>query len=622
MIRLLSTLPSYCRHLVRSNPVFLLQAKAHTKHTHSHAHVNEPSRRREMIQSFVTTINDVRSDTVITSCCQEKRGGGFRLLLDQSSATKRSLNHGLLLHQQHYHHLPSFSSNYYPDLSSTTTKISNRNFSTFSNDNKDDDIDILKRKLTPEDIHMTELLIQYKVKNGDCHIPTGTSKYTRQERERLGVSDDLANWAVRQRRQYRGSNSKGANISSNSLSTRIIILESIGFMWSCRESQWQRSFNKLELYGKRHGGDLTIRIQDDLRMYTWIEQQRKAYKKGLMSIEREDLLREIEFSFDPKDVKWRTNHENLCLYHEEHGDTLVPLIDDEGKSNYLGQWVARQRRLYHDGVLMDGRIEALNDIGFSWEPAAESWDRYYTQLCNFYKEHNHTRVPRSMGSLWIWVDRQRRSYRKHLRLKEHNDGTETDAGSGTDTTDTTSYGILIPKGKIKSLSNIGFEWEDIEDDTKIFSEDRKERLMNVTFELSLHDEIWAENFQKLKNFHKEFNHFSVPTDPVEYKELNTWVRHQRYLYNANKLRNNRIKPFDDIGFPWTAESARWDRLYDECMAFYEENDHIDIPTANTELYHWTKQQRANILMDNPSDDAIAKNGKKERLDNLKKILLK
>jgi hypothetical protein len=617
MIRLLSTLPSYCRHLVRSNPVFLLQAKAHTHHAHKHAHVNEPSRRRELIQSFVTTINAVRFDTVITSCCQEKRGGGgFRLLL--SSATKRSLNHGLLVHQQH-HHLPCFSSNCYSDLSSTA-KISNRNFSTFSND-KDDDIDILKRKLTPEDKNMTDLLIQYKVKNGDCHIPTGTSKYARQERERLGVSDDLANWAVRQRRQYRRSNTKGDNIS-NSLSTRIIILESIGFMWSCRESQWQRSFNKLELYGKRNGGNLTIRIQDDLQMYTWIEQQRKAYKKGLMSIEREDLLKEIEFVFDPKDAKWWINHENLCLYHEEHGDTLVPLIDDEGNPNYLGQWVARQRRLYHNGALMDGRIKALNNIVFSWEPDAESWDRYYTQLCNFYKEHNHTRVPRSMGSLWNWVDRQRRSYRKRLRLKEHNDGTDADVG--TDTTDTTSYGILITKGNIKRLSNIGFEWEDIEDDTprKIEAEDRMKRLMNVTFELSLHDENWAENFRKISAYHKEFNHFSVPTDPVEYKELNTWVRHQRYLYNANKLRNNRVELFDSIGFAWTAESARWDRLYDECISFYEEHDHIDIPIANTELYHWTKQQRANILMDNPSDHTIAKNGKKERLDNLKEILLK
>ena len=615
MIRLLSTIPSYC-HLVRSNrPVFLLQAKAHIHHAHAHvhahahAHINEPSRRRrrkEMIQSFVATINNaVRFDTVIASCCQEKHDGGFRLLL--SSATKRSsLDHEVT------------------DLSSTT-KIFNRKFSTFSNNDKDDNIDILKRKLTPEDKNMIDLLIQYKVINRDCHIPTGTSKYARQERERLGVSDDLANWAVRQRRQYRRSNSKGGNIS-NSLSTRIIVLESIGFMWSCRESQWQRSFNKLELYGKLHGGNLTIRIQDDHQMYTWIEQQRKAYKKGLMSIGREDLLKEIEFVFDPKDAKWWTNHENLCLYHEEHGDTLVPLIDDEGNPNYLGQWVARQRRRYHNGALMDGRVKALNNIGFSWDPDAESWDRYYAQLCNFYREQNHTRVPRSMGSLWNWVDRQRRSYRKRLRLKEHNDGTDADAGTGTgtDTTDTTSYGILITKGNIKRLSNIGFEWEDIEDDTprKIEVEDRMKRLMNVTFELSLHDENWAKNFQKICTYHKEFNHFSVPTDPVEYKELNTWVRHQRYLYNANKLRNNRVELLDSIGFAWTAESARWDRLYDECISFYKEHDHIDIPIANTELYHWTKQQRANILMDNPSDQTIIKSGKKERLDNLKEILLK
>jgi len=94
-------------------------------------------------------------------------------------------------------------------------------------------------------------------------------------------------------------------------------------MWSCREAQWQRAFNKLELYGKSNGGNLAIKIQDDHQMYTWIEQQRRAYKKNAMSIERENLLEEINFIFDPTKTKWWTNYESLCRYHQEHGDTNI-----------------------------------------------------------------------------------------------------------------------------------------------------------------------------------------------------------------------------------------------------------------------------------------------------------
>mmetsp|Transcript_14839 Transcript_14839/g.14745 ORF Transcript_14839/g.14745 Transcript_14839/m.14745 type:complete len:250 (+) Transcript_14839:748-1497(+) len=247
-------------------------------------------------------------------------------------------------------------------------------------------------------------------------------------------------------------------------------------------------------------------------------------------------------------------------------------------------------------------------------PKTESWDRYYAQLRKFYREHNHTRVPRTMGSLWTWVDRQRRNYRKRL-LKDNGTDTDTDA-------DSTSYGTLITYGNIKKLSNIKFNWEDIEDNTpkKIEVQGRMKRLMNVTFELSLHDENWAKNFRKIRTFHKKFNHFSVFTDPLKYKELNTWVRHQRYLNNSNKLPKNRFELLDSIGFAWSDEIARWDRLHDEFVLFYKEHGHKDIPIANSELYRWTKRQKANILMDNPSDQTGAKEWKKKRFDKLKEII--
>ncbi len=473
----------------------------------------------------------------------------------------------------------------------------------------------VESKLDFEDRSMIDFLVRYRDSNGDCHIPTGNTKNAREERQNLGVPTEVADWVVKQRKNYRLRKKKKVKMT-DSMSTKFTMLESIGFMWSCREAKWQRFFNKLEQSYQSQGEGNLIRIKekDDPHLHAWIEQQRKAYRKGTMPIERENLLRDIDFVFDPNDAQWWENYRKLRTFYNEHGDTMVPLLDDDENPNYLGQWVARQRRLYQSDSLREDRIVALNGICFSWDPEAESWERHYKQLCDFHRIHKHTRVPKSMGSLWNWVDRQRRSYRKRLRL-----GNASKIGY-TDETDK-SRGALITKENVEKLSTIGFEWEDTP--PKGDAENRMRRLMNVTFELSLHDENWANHFEKLCAFYEKFNHFSIPTSSGEYKELNTWVRHTRYLYNSNKLPKNRIELLDSIGFAWTAEDAKWDRLCEEFLSFHKENGHGDVPTKNTELYRWTKQQKENHKSFDEYElgGSKAKTERKRRLHSLQAIFV-
>lgn len=479
------------------------------------------------------------------------------------------------------------------------------NASLSENNSSDDADDLLKDKIGSKETRMINLLMKYKLEHGDCHVPTGSRKHIFQERERLRVSIELANWVVKQRKLYRQSTRNGGK-SNDTFTAKVVLLELMGFMWSCREAQWQRSFNRLESHGKENNGSLFVKKQDDHQLYTWIEQQRKSYRKGVLSVVRESLLTEIGFVFDPTDVKWWANHKNLCQYQKENGDTMVPSVDDEGEPNHLGQWVARQRLYKKKGILSECKVEALNDLEFSWEPDAESWDRYYNQLVDFHEDNGHTRVPSSMSSLRNWVDRQRRCYRKRLRLQ-------------CDTTDSALHGTLITNGNIQKLSNIGFEWDDIEDGTPRKTEmveDRMKRLLNVTFELSVHDEMWAKNFQKICQFHEKFRHFSIPLHSIEFKELNTWARHQRYLYNAQKLPKNRIELLDSIGFSWTAEDARWNKLYIEFVSFYGKHHHCDVPITNVELRCWMKQQREALTMENTFDQKITP---KERFNKLKDI---
>jgi len=228
---------------------------------------------------------------------------------------------------------------------------------------------------------MINSLIEYKARYGDCHVPTSNTKNAQNERKKLGVTNELADWVVKQRKLYRRSK-KSKDRTQGSLAAKISILESIGFMWSCREAQWQRSFNKLEqLYMSNNEGSLLrIKKEDNPQLYEWTKQQRKAYKHRCLPIERETLLREINFVFEVKDERWWENYKNLCLYHEEHNNTLVPMLKDDESPNYLGQWVARQRRLYHSASLSDDRINALNKINFSWDPEGERWASFLLLL--------------------------------------------------------------------------------------------------------------------------------------------------------------------------------------------------------------------------------------------------
>ena len=45
-----------------------------------------------------------------------------------------------------------------------------------------------------------------------------------------------------------------------SIQLRILMLESMGFMWSDREAQWQRSFNHIDAYGKANNGSFPYNL--------------------------------------------------------------------------------------------------------------------------------------------------------------------------------------------------------------------------------------------------------------------------------------------------------------------------------------------------------------------------
>jgi len=451
--------------------------------------------------------------------------------------------------------------------------------------------------LSEEDEEMTNLLLEHKRLHGDCHVPSGRTSYALLERFRLGVSPELVAWVGKQRALYRH---KKSNLSE-AMQIKIVMLESLGFMWSDREAQWQRNFNRLEKYALENNGSHEVKDSEP-QLAVWIGKQRKEFQQGKMLQTRADLLEDLDFVFNLRDAKWWEFYEKLLAHKEQFGDTMVPAEYDDDPQ--LGHWVSRQRQRKQAG-LQEDRIQALDDIGFSWDVLSDTWDKNYADLCEFFNDNGHTRVPTS-SPLWSWVNRQRCILRQ-LGQEENESGDAVE--------------------KIAKLNKMDFDWNENEgageeDSTSgdQINMSRAKKLLELPFQAAVYDDTWVKHFKELCDFQSKYGHFAIPYSGP-YSELSNWIRHQRYLFKRDKLPEERIAAMDRIDFAWTAHTARWDRLFEELVRFRAENGHARVPARISELYRWTLQQRRVLrAKEGDPDYQLFPDDREDRILELEKLL--
>ncbi|CAJ1932804.1 unnamed protein product [Cylindrotheca closterium] len=124
-------------------------------------------------------------------------------------------------------------------------------------------------------------------------------------------------------------------------------------------------------------------------------------------------------------AQWHKRFQELVVFRVHHGHCVVPMQGYE--SPELSNWVKRQRCQYRrkmegkSHTLCDRRQKALEDLGFVWDFRSTSWNERYQELCQFWNEHGHSKVPKSYKKdpvLAVWVKCQRRQYRQSCISKE------------------------------------------------------------------------------------------------------------------------------------------------------------------------------------------------------------
>jgi len=187
----------------------------------------------------------------------------------------------------------------------------------------------------------------YKSQHGHCRVPRHHSDFP-----------NLGAWLTRQRIAFTKS-----ELSSD----RIARLRSLGVEWNIENAFWERNFEALKDFKKENGHcrvPATF-VVGDLKLGNWLRNQRSAFSKGKLSIDRITRLETIGVEWSPFASTWDKFFECLKDFKKQYGHVRVP----KSSKTYpqLASWVSWQRVSYLKGELSQERIARLEALGFEWK---------------------------------------------------------------------------------------------------------------------------------------------------------------------------------------------------------------------------------------------------------------
>jgi superfamily II DNA or RNA helicase len=390
------------------------------------------------------------------------------------------------------------------------------------------------------------LLAAYKEERTHCAVPADYKVDT----------FALGRWVIKQR-----SHDNNGTLSL----ARKERLQEIGFIWDARLNLWEIGYSCLVSY-KKVKRDTNVPAKFDYEgtaLGRWVNTQRAKKRVGELPPDKVKRLDDLGFIWDANLQAWETGFNFLNKYKNEERDCNVP--DKHISHGFaLGSWVGTQRR---NTSLDQEKISRLNNIGFIWKPLDIKWELGFNYLVAYREKNEHCLVPADFKidgfNLGVWVGSQRTkkdqlSPDKLDRLNGqefiwHVLSEKWDEGFKYLVEYKKKHGYLTIRQK--ELFN-GFrlgDWASRQRDKQNqLSPERRKKLDILGFSWNPHDERWEMGFKHLVAYEKEHPNLSVP---VAYKagefRLGAWVNQQRTHKKTGKLKLDRVKRLDSLGFIWS-----------------------------------------------------------------------
>mmetsp|Transcript_15331 Transcript_15331/g.37722 ORF Transcript_15331/g.37722 Transcript_15331/m.37722 type:complete len:711 (-) Transcript_15331:379-2511(-) len=429
----------------------------------------------------------------------------------------------------------------------------------------------------------------------------------------------LFEWMSHQQQRRAGKNDRSA-LSDE----QIRLLDDIEFPWTQNrnENNWDANYNELVRFQKEHG-HCQVHPRSE-KMYSWTRHQRMKHKKGKLSKEAIQLLDKIGFPWEEPSDGWNKLQGELIEYVMKHGHLRVSREDDPK----LYDWMEIQRQRYHgivEPALSPDQIEKLEQTCFCWslDWRDRTWHEKYTEIVEFFKEHDHVRViKKDNPSLYNWIQTQGKRYKEMKGQKplskEELELLEQVDFPFLDNQPRVTWNAMYSEVKRYRKENDGrFPDHNDAPDLNRWIRQQRNRNRNVDGYLPLSDEqrsllekidfpmmheslrmrLWYERYDELVAFWKQHGHFLVSKsdNPTLYR----WIYKQRMRYkgavlSSSRLLKSEIDLLERIDFPWESdrEEVMWQMRYDELVQFVEEHGHLRVPRKESaSLDEWILYQR-------------------------------
>src|SRR5262249_33071836 len=303
----------------------------------------------------------------------------------------------------------------------------------------------------------------------------------------------------------------------------------------------------------------------------WVSRQRLSQDK--LSDERKARLDALGFDWDPLTAQWEEGLEHLQAYIKKHGHCRVPQRYKSSDGYPLGSWLSRRRLTKND--LSPNQIEALDRLGFDWDPIATKWDEGVEHLEAYVKEHKHCRVPQLYKSpdgypLGAWVSNTRNkpsrvSPERKAQLdalgfdwEPHDTSCATGLDHFRDFVHKHNHGRVFANYRSTDAYLLG-AWVAHQRYTSIsLSPERKARLDALRFDWDPLTAQWEEGLEHLQAYIKKHGHCRVPQQykSLDGYKLGAWVLRRRH--SKDTLSPKQIEVLDKLGFDWDPRTRHWE----------------------------------------------------------------
>ena len=216
-------------------------------------------------------------------------------------------------------------------------------------------------------------------------------------------------------------------------------LERLGIEWDPVTAAWERGLAACRAYRAREGN---LHVPDehtegDFPLGVWLTARRGERRRGRLSPEHERQLRRLGIDWDPMEAEWRKRLAACRAYWTRERNLDVRQTHREGDFP-LGRWLTSRRLQWRQGRLAPERMQALEALGFVWEPREAGWARALAACRAFRDRMGHLNVPRPHVEGDFPLGRWLNTCRRRHRLGR------------------------LPAARVRELTRLGLEWEPME----------------------------------------------------------------------------------------------------------------------------------------------------------------